>query len=91
MTSLLSGEGYLLKVGSFLFGSPVSAFDFSKLIFEIKATEEKTNILTPMLSVSGKKVLSFGSLDANASPKISVGGFATYYSTSGLGGFKFGS
>ena len=71
---MLSGEGYLLKVGSFLFGSPVSAFDFSKLIFEIKATEEKTNILTPMLSVSGKKVLSFGSMTASASQKSAVAG-----------------
>ena len=91
MTSLLSGEGYLLKVGSFLFGSPVSAFAVSKPIFEIKSTEDKNNIYTPMFYGSGKNNLSFGSLDASASPKSSGGGFAAYYSTSGSRGFKFES
>ena len=52
--------------------------DFAKSatkIFDIKATEYKTNISTPMLSGSGKNVLSFGSLSASASPKIIGGGF----------------
>ena len=62
-----------------------------KTIFEIKATEEKTNISTPMLYGSGKKSLSFGSLAASAPPKISVGVLTTYYSTGGSGVFKFGS
>ena len=44
-----------------------------------------------MLSESGKNILSFGSLDASASPKTSGGGFATYISTSGSRGLKFGS
>ena len=36
------------------FGSPVSSSAGSNPIFEIKSTEEKTNISTPMFSVSGK-------------------------------------
>ena len=91
MISSLSGEGYLLKVGSFSFGSPVSASAISKPIFEIKATEDNTNISTPMLSVSGKNDASFGSLAASASPKSNGGGFAAYSRTGGSGGFKFGS
>ena len=63
-----------MNVGSFSFGSPVSASDVNKPIFEIKATEDNTNISTPMLSGSGKKVVSFGSMALNASPKISGGG-----------------
>ena len=47
-------ESSSLKVDSFSFGSPVSASAVSKPIFEIKATECKTNIYTPMLSESGK-------------------------------------
>ena len=74
-TTSLSGEGYLLKVGSFSFGSPVSASTVSKPIFEIKATEDKANIPTPMLYVSGKNVLYFGFLAASASQKICCGGF----------------
>ena len=69
----------------------MSAYAVSKPIFEIKDTEDNTNISTPMLSVSGKNVLLFGSLAASASPKIRGGGFADYSSTSGSGGFKFGS
>ena len=75
LTSSLPGESYLLKVGSFSFGSPVSASAVSKPIFEIKSTEDKTNISTPMLSGSVKNVLSFGSLATSASPKSSGGGF----------------
>ena len=44
-----------MKVGSFSFGSPSSASAVSKPIFDIKAIEEKTNIYTPMLSISVKK------------------------------------
>ena len=90
VTSSLSGEGSSLEVGSFSVGSPVSASTVSKPTFDIKATEYKTNISIPMLSGSGKNIVSFGSLDASASPKISSGGFATYSSTSRSGGFKFG-
>ena len=43
----------------------MSASPISKSIFEIKATEDKTNIYTPMFSVSGKNVVSFGSLAAS--------------------------
>ena len=50
MTSSLSGEGSFLEVVSFLFGSPVSAYVGSNAIFDIKDTEDKTNISTPMLS-----------------------------------------
>ena len=53
-TSSLSGEGYSLKLGSFSSGLPVIDSDVSKPIFEIKATEYKNNIPTPMLSGSGK-------------------------------------
>ena len=90
MTSSLSGEGYPLKVGSLSFVSPVNESDLSKPIFEIKATDNKNNISTPMLSVSGKNVLSFGYLAASASPKSSSGGLVDYYGTSGSVGFKFG-
>ena len=69
----------------------MSASSVSKPIFEIKSTEDKTNISTPILSGSGKNIVSFGSLAASALPKISGGGFAAYSSTSGSGGFKFGS
>ena len=91
LNSSLSGEGYSLKVGSFSFGSPVSTSAVSKPIFYIKATEDKTKIPAPMLSESGKNFVSFGSLDPSASPKSTGGGFAAYFSTSGSGGFKFGS
>ena len=80
-----------MKVGSSSFGSPVSASVDGKPIFEIKATEDKTKISTPMLSASGKNYVSFGYLAASASSKSSGGGFAAYSSTSGSGGFKFGS
>ena len=60
----------------------------SKTIFEIKATGENTNIYTPMLSGSGKNVLSFVSLVTSASPKSSGGGFAAYSSTGGSGGLN---
>ena len=80
-----------MKVVYLLFVSPVSASTISMPIFEITATEDKTNISTPILSESGKKSISFDSLAARASPKISVGGFATYSSTIRSGGFKFGS
>ena len=53
----------------------MSAYAVSKPIFDIKATEDKTKISTPLLSVSDKNVLSFGYLDASTSPKISGGGF----------------
>ena len=35
----------------------------SKTIFEIKATEDKTKISTPIVPGSGKNVISFGSLE----------------------------
>ena len=63
----------------------------SKPIFEIKDTEDKTKIYTPMLYGLVKNTLSFGSLAASALPKISGSGFYDYSSTSGSGGFKFGS
>ena len=63
-----------MKVGSFSFGSPVSASAVSKTIFDIKATEDNTNIFTPMLSGSYKNVLSFDSLSASAFPKSSGDG-----------------
>ena len=69
----------------------MSASAVSKTIFEIKTAEYKTNIYTPMLSGSGKNILSFGSLAASAFPKSSGGVFAAYSSTNGSGGFKFGS
>ena len=87
--SLLS-EGYSLKVGSLTFGSPVSASAVSNPIFEINSTEDKTKMFTPMFSGLGKKTVSFGSMAARASPKISSGGFSDYYSTSGSRDFKFG-
>ena len=87
--SSLSDEGSLLKVGSFSFCSTVSAYYVSKPMFDIKATEDKTNISTPMLSGSGKNILSYGSMAESASPKISGGGFASYSSTRVPGGFNF--
>ena len=90
MTYSLSGEGSLLKVGSFSFGSPVSDSAVSKQIFEIKATGYKTKISTFMLSRSSKNVVSFGSLYASALQKSSSGVFVNFSSTSGSGGFKFG-
>ena len=53
----------------------MSAYAISKPIYEIKSTEDKTNIYTPMLYGSGKTVLSFGFMDSSASPKIRGGGF----------------
>ena len=47
-------------------------------IFNIKATEDKNNIYAPMFFGSAKNVLSFDSLDAIASPKISDGGFGEW-------------
>ena len=52
----------------------MSASDVSNPIFETKAIEDKTSISTPMLFESSKNFLSFGSLDASASPKLSGGG-----------------
>ena len=69
----------------------MSASAVSKPIFDIKATEENTKITSPMLYVSGKNFISFGSMAASASSKSSGGGFAAYSSTSRSGGFKFGS
>ena len=45
----------MLKVGSLSFGSQVSASAVSNPIFDIKATEYKTKIYTPILSGSVKK------------------------------------
>ena len=69
----------------------MSAYTVSKPIFEINNTEDKNNIYTPIFSGSGKNFISFGSMDASTSPKISGGEFSTYSSTSRSGGFKFGS
>ena len=52
----------------------MSASSVINPIFEIKVTEYKNKISTPMLSVSGKKNLSFGSPDVISSPKHSGGG-----------------
>ena len=68
----------------------MSSSNVSNPIFEIKANEYKTKIYTPMLSGSGKKNLSFGSMSASDSSKISGGRFAYYSSTSKSGVFKFG-
>ena len=65
----------MLKVDSLSFGSPVIVSTVSKLIFEIKATEDKTKINTPMLYGSGKKVLSFDYMAVTASQKSSGDGF----------------
>ena len=59
----------------FSFGSPVSASTGSKQVFDIKSTEDKTNISKPLLSVSGKNAQSFVSMSASASPKIRGDGF----------------
>ena len=64
VTSPLLGEGSSLRVSSLSFGLPVSASAVSKPVFYIKATEDKTKISTPMLSVSGKNDLSYGYLAA---------------------------
>ena len=80
-----------MKVGSFSFGSPVSASSVSKPIFEIKANDNKNNISTPMLSRSVKNIVFFGCLAASTSPKGSRGGFAAYSRTSVSGEFMFGS
>ena len=90
VTLSLSGEGYSLKVGSLLFGSPESDSAVNKPIFEINTTEYKTNISTPMLFGSVKNVVSFGSMAASTSLKSNGGGFTAYSSTSGSGVFKFG-
>ena len=66
----------MLKVGSFSFGSPVSASAVGKPIFEIKATEKNNKISTPMLSGSVKNVVYFCSVDESSSPKSSGGGFS---------------
>ena len=66
----------MIKVGSFSYGSTVSASAGINQNNYIKVTENKTNIFTPMLYGSGKNVLSFGYLDASASPKISGGGLS---------------
>ena len=55
----------MFKVGSLSFGPPVSASAVSKPIFEINYNEYKTKIFTPNFSVSGKNVLSFGSMSAD--------------------------
>ena len=86
VTSSLTGDGFLLKLVYLSFGSPLSSSVVGKPIFDIKATEDKTKISTPMLSGSGKNVISFGSMDARASTKTSGLGFADYSSTSGQGG-----
>ena len=70
-----------MKVGSFSFVSPVIASAVSKPIFEINSSEDKTNISTPMLSGSGKNVVSFGSLSARVPPKSSGGRLDDYSST----------
>ena len=44
VTSSLSDEGSSLKVGSFLFGLPMSASAVSKSTFEIKDNENKNKI-----------------------------------------------
>ena len=44
VTSSLSGESYLLKVGSFSFVSPGSASSVSKPIFDIKSTKDKNKV-----------------------------------------------
>ena len=73
--SSLIGEVYLLKVGFFSFGSPLSDSAVSKPISDIKATKDNTNISTDILSISGKIFLSLGSLAVIAYPKSSDGGF----------------
>ena len=67
----------------------MSASAVSNPISEIKATEDKTNISSYMLSRSSKNVVYFGSLDAKGSPKFRGGGFADYSITSISGGFNF--
>ena len=77
-TSSLSGEGSLLKAVYFSFGSPLSAYDVSNPIFEIKATEDKTKISVYMFSGSGKNILLFGSLAASASSQSRYGGLGEW-------------
>ena len=48
VTSSLSDGSSSLKVVSYSFFSPVSASAISKPIFEIKSTEDKTKIYTPI-------------------------------------------
>ena len=81
----------MLEVGSLSFGSSVSASALSKTIFEINSTEDKNKISTPMVSGSGKNVVSFGSLVGRTSPKSSSEGCDAYSSTSVSTGFKLGS
>ena len=61
-----------MKVDSFSFGSPVSAYSGSKPIFEIKSTEDKTNISTPIFYGSAKNIVYFGYMAASASQKAAV-------------------
>ena len=63
--SSLSCESSSPNISYFSFGSPASASAVSKKIFEIKATEDNTKITKPMLSGSGKNILSFGSIRAS--------------------------
>ena len=72
MTTSLSDKGSLLKLGALSFGSPVISSSVSKTISEIKATEDKNNISTPMLSGSRKNVVPFVSLDAKPCQKAAV-------------------
>ena len=55
VTFSLSGEDYLLKIGSFSVGSPVSSSAVSKPIFDIKSTEDKTNISPHFLCIRQKR------------------------------------
>ena len=73
-----------MKVGSLSFGPTLSGSAGSNSIFEIKATEYNNKSTTLILSGLGKKNLSFDSLAASTSPKISGDEFAAYSSTSGL-------
>ena len=57
-----------MNVCYFSLGSPVSASDVSKPIFEIKVTEDKTNISIDTLSGSVNNAPSFGSLTVSDSP-----------------------
>ena len=63
-----------MKVVSLYFGSLAIVSAVSNPIFEIKATEYKAKIYTPMFYVSGKHVISFVSMSAIAYPKFSGGG-----------------
>ena len=50
----------------------------SNPIYYTKATEDNTTISTPMLSGSGKNILSFDFLDESALPKSRGGGFGDF-------------